>query len=1222
MVELKKKIREMEHKRARRMQMMTAYPNPVEPGAVTTIRKTMSSVRLQLKRRFSAGSGQRRLKYTGCVHALILLILTMSAGICNVFLACPAAASDGTVYLMAEERRWLAQHDGRIRIGITIIPPQVLQTGTGYEGLSIDYIRLMERKLGCRFLLVPYATWNEVITAARERRIDMIFAAQQTPERLEYLLFTDPYIALPNMIVVRKDRRGGENLKDMKGWIVATSHGSAVHEYLKTEYPALALRPVPNELDGLMKVSLGEADAMVVEISRASYYIEKEGIMNLRIAGEAGLVYQLRFAVRNDWPELRAILDKGLTSLTPEERRLIYRRWIIVGEKVFFTSRVIIIILLSTAGVIALAILAFLAWTRTLRTKISERTAELRTSEERYRSLIMKVPTAIVLHDGQGNIVTTNPAAQKALGLTENHNRSMALSDSGWHFVREDGSDMPLSEYPVSIVLSSRRPLAGYVVGMNSEAQDLTTWSMVNAEPEFDGTGEITRIIVSFVDITERKRAAEELRKSEQNYRLLLDTMQEGIWVVDSNEVTTFVNPRLAELLGYHVQEMIGKTISSFVDNKGMERAEQHSKRRKRGIKEQFDFELVRKDGKRIIVKINTSPISMHDGSYAGAIATVTDITEARRIEQERLANVQFFEKMNRVNRAVQGTTDTDRMMSDVLDAVLEIFECDRAFLMYPCDPDAESWTSPMERTKPEYPGVFKMGLQIPMDSEVASGLRILLNLHKPMKVGPGNPYELPRAVSERFSIKSFMTIAVRPRTGKPWQFGIHQCSHARIWTAEDERLFVEIGRRLEDGLTGLLAYRDLRKSEERFRRLAENAQDVIYRMSLPDGKYEYISPAVTEMFGYQPEDFYESPVLIRRLIHPDWHTYFEEQWTRLLQGDMLPTYEYQIIHRNGAVRWMNQRNILIRDNGRIVAIEGIITDVTKRKRAEEEAQRLYADLEKRVDQRTADLQHKSDELRDSQAALMNLVEDLNEKTAELEAANEKLKGLDRLKSLFIASMSHELRTPLNSVIGFSSIMLNEWSGPVSREQKENLDAILRAGKHLLAIINDVIDVSKIEAGKMESASEDFDIYDVVLEAAQAVEVDTKKKGLLVNIHAGRVQMHADRRRLLQCLLNLLSNAVKYTETGSIDVTVSQADDKVRIDVVDTGVGMTDPEQKKLFSPFTRFNPPMRVIVPGTGLGLYLTQKLAREVLLGDILVRSVRGKGSTFSLIVPADVR
>jgi PAS domain S-box-containing protein len=127
-----------------------------------------------------------------------------------------------------------------------------------------------------------------------------------------------------------------------------------------------------------------------------------------------------------------------------------------------------------------------------------------------------------------------------------------------------------------------------------------------------------------------------------------------------------------------------------------------------------------------------------------------------------------------------------------------------------------------------------------------------------------------------------------------------------------------------------------LRKSTNRYFRLTENARDLIYRMSFPDGVYEYVSPASVDLFGYTPTEFYASPALIQKVIHPDWHKYFEEQWARLIVGDMPPFYEYQIIHKSGETKWMHQRNVMVSDdNGRPIAIEGIVTDITERKGAE-----------------------------------------------------------------------------------------------------------------------------------------------------------------------------------------------------------------------------------------------------------------------------------------------
>jgi PAS domain S-box-containing protein len=317
--------------------------------------------------------------------------------------------------------------------------------------------------------------------------------------------------------------------------------------------------------------------------------------------------------------------------------------------------------------------------------------------------------------------------------------------------------------------------------------------------------------------------------------------------------------------------------------------------------------------------------------------------------------------------------------------------------------------------------------------------------------------------------------------------------------------------------------------------------------------------------------------------------------------------------------------------SGAILGASSIARDITGQIQSDAEILRLNRELEKRVESRTNDLKVKRTELEESQRALMNIVEDLNLKTAELESANAKLLELDRLKSMFIASMSHELRTPLNSIIGFSSILRDEWLGPVNPEQKENLDTIQRSGKHLLSLINDVIDVSKIEAGKIEVHIEEFDLYDLLVEAVQYVERDLRDKQLELHLDIHHCQLCTDKRRLLQCVINLLSNAVKFTEHGEVTVLsapgmpgpggykpAGMSSPVVVISIKDTGIGIAEKDAPRLFKPFVRLDTPLKTTVTGTGLGLYLTRKLVVDVLHGDIVFNSVAGVGSCFSLTIP----
>lgn len=235
--------------------------------------------------------------------------------------------------------------------------------------------------------------------------------------------------------------------------------------------------------------------------------------------------------------------------------------------------------------------------------------------------------------------------------------------------------------------------------------------------------------------------------------------------------------------------------------------------------------------------------------------------------------------------------------------------------------------------------------------------------------------------------------------------------------------------------------------------------------------------------------------------------------------------------------------------------------------------------------------------------------------------AKASAEAADRAKSMFIASMSHELRTPLNSIIGFTSVILQGISGPINDRQKDQLSRVLGSGKHLLSLITDVIDISKIEAGYTDMHIEHFKLRSLIDEALAAVHNQREEKGitLLLDID-DNISLHTDRKRTLQCILNLTSNAVKYSEKGVISITTGIHGDQVTIKVSDTGIGIAPEAQAKLFMPFERIDTHLRVKTPGTGLGLYLTRKIARDFLHGEVSMTSIEGKGSTFTLTIPVN--
>jgi signal transduction histidine kinase/DNA-binding response OmpR family regulator len=245
----------------------------------------------------------------------------------------------------------------------------------------------------------------------------------------------------------------------------------------------------------------------------------------------------------------------------------------------------------------------------------------------------------------------------------------------------------------------------------------------------------------------------------------------------------------------------------------------------------------------------------------------------------------------------------------------------------------------------------------------------------------------------------------------------------------------------------------------------------------------------------------------------------------------------------------------------------------------------------------------------------------------EMRRARDAAEEHDRAKSQFLANMSHELRTPLTAVIGYSEILIEEAREADQEEFLPDLQQIHTQSKHLLSLINDLLDMSKIEAGKVQLFLETFDLGTMVREVATTVRPLVDKNGNVLSVQAaeGLGTMHTDVTRLRQCLLNLLSNASKFTEKGTVTLTVSRekenGDDWILFCVADTGIGLTPDQMRRLFQAFTQADLSTTRKYGGTGLGLAITRRLC-QMMGGDISVQSVKDKGSTFTIRLPSDAR
>jgi PAS domain S-box-containing protein len=373
-------------------------------------------------------------------------------------------------------------------------------------------------------------------------------------------------------------------------------------------------------------------------------------------------------------------------------------------------------------------------------------------------------------------------------------------------------------------------------------------------------------------------------------------------------------------------------------------------------------------------------------------------------------------------------------------------------------------------------------------------------------------------------------------------------------------------------------AQRDLVESEQRLRTIIETEPECVKVVS-QKGVLLEMNAAGLAMLEADSLAAAQSRTLLDFVV-PECRAAFNALMERVIGGDN-GILEFEVIGLKGGRRWLETHAAPFGGiNGKEAMLLGITRDITERKRAEE----------------------------------------IRAKSLQLEAQNLHIQEASRMKSEFMASMSHELRTPLNAIIGFTGVLLMKLPGPLNADQEKQLRTVQTGARHLLALINDLLDLSRIESGKVEQNLVITDCTEVIEEVAASLRPQAEAKGLEFTVTVPKgLTMLTDRRALSQIIINLVNNAIKFTERGSVRFTAERREESgsrtLEVSVEDTGSGIRSEDQGKLFQAFTQVGATKGE--EGTGLGLHVSQKIA-QTLGGRIELKSEYGRGSTFTLMLP----
>lgn len=805
----------------------------------------------------------------------------------------------------------------------------------------------------------------------------------------------------------------------------------------------------------------------------------------------------------------------------------------------------------------------------------------VRASEEKYRTLLEKIQAAVVVHGENTQIVSANPAAQRLLGLTEEELLGRAAIDPAWHFMREDTSRMPLEEFPVNRVMTSRKPLHGLVLGVH-RPRESDVWVLVSADPVFGPGGEIKQVIVTFLDWTERKQAERQLTL----LNFALNNVRESVLLVDESARFSYVNEEACRQLGYSQDELLGLGVPDVDPEFPPDRWKEHWRDLEIRRSLLFEGRHRRKDGSTFSVEINSNYFEFDGAGYV--LALVRDITERKRLEGELIGANRALRMLSDCNQALIHITDEKELLNEICRIVVDVGGYRMAWFGF-----AEPGGGPL-----------RLAAQAGYDSGYIAFANLIwaedTHWHGPCltAISTKQPFigrniandpaftPLWSAAIER----GYQSMAALPLTGEHETSGALGVYSSQIDAFDPAELAIlqELAADLAFGIASLRirqrrdqAETELRESEERYRAIFDNVLDGLYLIeTTKDGKFRTVdvNPALERLTGIprsasigktQEETVPERAAQI-----------VNAKYRRCVEAAK-PTEEEVELDLPAGRRIFHSALIPVRDEaGRIHRIIGISRDITDKRKAEEEIRSLNAELEARVERRTA----------------------------QLETANKELEA-------FAYSVSHDLRGPLMHIDGFLELLRSR-NQNLDEKSRHYMDAIGESSARMARLISDLLSFSRMS--RQEMSRERVDLGALVSDVLKELEPETRQRTIRFAIDP-LPAVTGDRAMLRVALMNLLSNALKFTRTrkeAEIQVQAKQSETETILLVRDNGVGFDMSHAGRLFEVFQRFHRADQF--EGTGIGLANVRRVI-ERHGGRVRAESELDKGTTIYVTIPA---